>query len=45
MNSALQKIIELFRQHGDSEYGGESVTQLEHALQTALPALSRCLER
>lgn len=40
MNSALQKIIELFRQHGDSEYGGESVTQLEHALQTAMLAES-----
>ncbi len=38
MSSTLQNIIELFRKHGDSEYGGESVTQLEHALQTAMLA-------
>jgi phosphonate degradation associated HDIG domain protein len=28
-------VIELFMQRGDSEYGGEAVTQLEHALQAA----------
>jgi phosphonate degradation associated HDIG domain protein len=29
------EILELFRLRGDSEYGGEAVTQLEHALQAA----------
>lgn len=28
-------LLDLFRQRGDSEYGGEDVTQLEHALQAA----------
>lgn len=31
----LAAITELFAKHGDSEYGGEAVTQLEHALQAA----------
>ncbi len=36
MNSTLtQQIESLFSQRGDSEYGGEAVTQLEHALQCA----------
>ena len=30
-----EEIIDLFRERGDSEYGGEAVTQLEHALQAA----------
>ncbi len=29
------EILELFRKAGDSEYGGEAVTQLEHGLQAA----------
>jgi phosphonate degradation associated HDIG domain protein len=32
---AINEIIELFEKHGDSRYGGEAVTQLEHALQAA----------
>ncbi|MFA5246078.1 MAG: phosphonate degradation HD-domain oxygenase [Pedobacter sp.] len=32
---AIQQIIQLFESKGDSMYGGEAVTQLEHALQTA----------
>lgn len=31
----IEDILQLFAQHGDSEYGGEAVTQLEHALQSA----------
>jgi phosphonate degradation associated HDIG domain protein len=30
-----REVLELFRLRGDSEYGGEAVTQLEHALQAA----------
>src|SRR5262245_40405061 len=30
-----EEILNLFRLRGDSEYGGEAVTQLEHALQAA----------
>lgn len=37
--NATQHIIDLFVEKGDSEYGGEAVTQLEHALQTAALAL------
>lgn len=33
--SISARILELFQQRGDSEYGGEVVTQLEHALQCA----------
>ncbi|MBA63217.1 MAG: metal-dependent phosphohydrolase [Planctomycetaceae bacterium] len=33
--SNVSEIIELFKKRGDSEYGGEDVTQLQHALQTA----------
>jgi len=29
------EILGLFREHGDSQYGGECVSQLEHALQAA----------
>jgi len=32
---AIEQIIQLFESKGDSMYGGEAVTQLEHALQTA----------
>jgi phosphonate degradation associated HDIG domain protein len=31
----VSDVIALFEQHGDSQYGGEAVTQLEHALQCA----------
>lgn len=31
----VAQVAELFRQHGGSQYGGEAVTQLEHALQAA----------
>jgi len=31
----VDDILALFARHGDSEYGGEAVTQLEHALQAA----------
>lgn len=34
----VKTIIELLEQRGDSQYGGEAVTQLEHALQAALLA-------
>jgi predicted HD phosphohydrolase len=34
----LNKIIEIFAEEGSSAYVGEPVTQLEHALQTALAA-------
>lgn len=33
--NGIHEIIDLFEKHGDSEYGGEAVTQLEHALQAA----------
>jgi len=38
MNRRLELIVSLLEQHGDSQYGGEAVTQLEHALQAALLA-------
>ena len=31
----VDDVLQLFREHGDSEYGGEAVTQSEHALQCA----------
>ena len=31
----VQKIVDLFNEKGHSLYGGEAVTQMEHALQTA----------
>lgn len=34
-HSVVAEISELFRRHGGSQYGGEAVTQLEHALQAA----------
>lgn len=37
MNS-VEHTLSLFRERGDSEYGGEPVTQLQHALQCALLA-------
>ncbi len=33
--AVVETILRLFAEEGDSEYGGEDVTQLEHALQTA----------
>lgn len=33
--ATTREILELFSQHGDSQYGGEAVSQLEHALQAA----------
>ena len=35
MAFCLQDITQLFQRHGDTQYTGEPVTQLEHALQTA----------
>ena len=35
MNTITAQIITLFNEKGHSEYGGEAVTQLEHALQCA----------
>lgn len=34
-HDVVDRILQLFRERGDSEYGGEAVTQLEHALQAA----------
>jgi len=34
----VQSIVQMFRKHGGSQYGGESVTQQEHALQAAMLA-------
>jgi phosphonate degradation associated HDIG domain protein len=31
----VEQVLRLFRERGDSEYGGEAVTQREHALQAA----------
>jgi phosphonate degradation associated HDIG domain protein len=36
--NTVDDIVHLFEARGDSEYGGEAVTQLEHALQAALLA-------
>ncbi len=33
--SAVEELIKLLELRGDSQYGGEAVTQLEHALQSA----------
>ena len=33
--NAVEELIELLESRGDSQYGGEAVTQLEHALQAA----------
>ena len=35
MSEIIEKVIHLFENHGDSQYGGEAVSQLEHALQAA----------
>jgi [1-hydroxy-2-(trimethylamino)ethyl]phosphonate dioxygenase len=35
MHQRVNELIQLFKAHGHSEYGGEAVTQAEHALQTA----------
>ena len=35
----VQTIIQLFKDKGHSEYGGEAVTQIEHALQAATLAM------
>lgn len=37
---ATVEILQLFNERGESQYGGEAVTQLEHALQAALLAES-----
>jgi phosphonate degradation associated HDIG domain protein len=34
-HSTTGEVIRLLREHGNSQYGGEAVTQLEHALQAA----------
>ena len=34
----VDKIASLFATRGQEQYGGQAVTQLEHALQGALPA-------
>jgi len=34
----IDRVRQMFKDHGDSQYGGEAVTQLEHALQAALLA-------
>ena len=34
-NDIIADILQLFNEKGHSEYGGEAVTQMEHALQTA----------
>jgi phosphonate degradation associated HDIG domain protein len=38
MGLAFGDLESIFREHGDIEYSGEGVTQLEHALQTAMLA-------
>ena len=38
VHPVIGKVVELFNRHGDSQYGGEAVTQREHALQCALLA-------
>lgn len=35
MASEIQNLVQLLRDHSDSEYGGEVVPQVEHALQSA----------
>ncbi|HEX3658029.1 MAG TPA: HD domain-containing protein [Pirellulales bacterium] len=34
--TAAEQVLRLFRQRGDSQYGGEAVSQREHALQAAM---------
>ncbi len=38
MSLSIEDIRQLFEQHGNRQYSGEPVTQLEHALQTAMLA-------
>jgi phosphonate degradation associated HDIG domain protein len=38
MSLSIEDIRQLFERHGERQYSGEPVTQLEHALQTALLA-------
>ena len=38
LNRIINKIFELYEKHGDNDYIGERVSQLEHALQSALLA-------
>jgi len=40
-DDTVKEVATLFRRRGASEYGGESVTQLEHALQAAMFAERR----
>ncbi len=37
-DAILEEVLELFRLNGDSMYGGEGVTQIEHGLQAAMLA-------
>lgn len=37
----VDSVIELLKEHGNSQYGGEAVTQAEHALQSALIARNK----
>jgi phosphonate degradation associated HDIG domain protein len=36
LSHTVDEVADLFRRRGNSEYGGENVTQLEHALQAAM---------
>ena len=36
MRDATREVLALFAAGGGSQYGGEAVTQLEHALQAAM---------
>ena len=38
---SVESVIELLSQHGNSQYGGEAVTQAEHALQSGLIARNK----
>ncbi|QDT67812.1 hypothetical protein MalM25_07180 [Planctomycetes bacterium MalM25] len=38
IDSIVEEVLDLFRHGGDSLYGGEGVTQLEHGLQAAMLA-------
>jgi len=37
--SIVEEVLQLFRHRGDSQYGEETISQLEHALQTAALAV------
>ena len=42
--AVVDQIVVLFNQHGNSQYGGEAVSQVEHALQSALLASNAGLD-